>query len=101
VDADPLCESRTTFRLARELFSAMDRVERRLAERGGFPLPVLLVHGGADRLVPTATTADAGAYPSVERRVYPDVRHEPHHDPIAGERIVDEMIGWLRERLAR
>ena len=100
VDADPLCESRTTFRLARGLFSAMDRVERRLAERGGFPLPVLLVHGGADRLVPTATTAYAGAYPSVERRVYPDVRHEPHHDPIAGARIVDEMIGWLRERLA-
>ena len=100
VDADPLCESRTTFRLARGVFAAMDRVERRLAAEGGFPLPVLLVHGGADRLVPTATTAHSGAYPSVERRVYPDVRHEPHHDPIAGGRIVEEMIGWLRERLA-
>ena len=100
VDADPLCESRTTFRLARGVFSAMDRVERRLAAQGGFPLPVLLVHGGADLLVPTAATAYAGGYPSVERRVYPDVRHEPHHDPIVGGRIVDDMIGWLRERLA-
>lgn len=99
VAADPLCESRTTFRLARRLFSAMDRVERRLAAQGGFPLPVLLVHGGADTLVPTATTAYAGAYPSVERRVYPDVRHELHHDPVDGPRIVDEMTGWLRERL--
>ena len=100
VDADPLCEPRTTFRLGTRLFSAMDRVRSRLAEQGGFPLPVLLVHGGADTLVPTATSAYAGAYPSVERRVYPDVRHEPHHDPIAGPGIVDEMIGWLRERLA-
>jgi alpha-beta hydrolase superfamily lysophospholipase len=97
--ADPLCESRTSFRLAREIFAAMDRVRRRLADRGGFPLPVLLVHGGADRLVPTGTSAFAGAYPSVERRVYPDVRHELHHDPQDGARIVDEMTAWLRERL--
>ena len=100
VAADPLCESRTTFRLGNGIFRAMDRVRARLAERGGFPLPVLLVHGGADPLVPTASSAFAGAYPSVERRVYPEVRHEPHHDPIAGTRIVDEMIDWLRERLA-
>ena len=36
---------------------------------------------------------------SVERRVYPDVRHELHHDPVDGARIVDEMTDWLRERL--
>ena len=99
VAVDPLCEARTTFRLGSGLFGAMDRVRDRLAERGGFPLPLLLVHGGADTLVPTATSAFAGAYPSVERRVYPDVRHEPHHDPIDGTRIVDDMITWLRERL--
>ena len=99
VDADPLCETRTSLRLARGIFAAMDRVRDRLAERGGFPIPVLLVHGGADQLVPTATSAFAAAYPSVERRVYADVRHEPHHDPIDGARIVDDMTGWLRERL--
>jgi alpha-beta hydrolase superfamily lysophospholipase len=97
--ADPLCESRTSFRLTREIFAAMDRVRARLADRGGFPLPVLLVHGGADRLVPTEASAFAGAYPSVERRVYPDVRHELHHDPQDGARIVDEMTAWLREQL--
>jgi alpha-beta hydrolase superfamily lysophospholipase len=99
VAADPLCESRTSFRLGHELFKAMGRVRSRLAERGGFPLPVLLVHGGADPLVPTEMSAFAGAYPSVERRVYPDVRHELHHDPVDGARIVGEMIAWLRERL--
>ena len=99
-DADPLCESRTTFRLGSGLFRAMDRVHEQLADRGGFPLPVLVVHGGADTLVPTETSAFTAAYPSVERRVYPGVRHEPHHDPIEGARIVDEMAGWLRDRLA-
>ncbi len=96
---DPLSEPRTTFRLGRDLFRAMDRVRARLAERDGFPLPVLLVHGGSDTLVPTASTAFLAAFPSVERRVYPDVRHEPHHDPFLGARIVDEMTAWLRERL--
>jgi acylglycerol lipase len=99
VAADPLCEARTSFRLGHGIFRAWDRVRGRLAERGGFPLPVLPVHGGADRLVPTETSAFAAAYPSVERRVYPDVRHEPHHDPMDGPRIVEEMTGWLRERL--
>jgi alpha-beta hydrolase superfamily lysophospholipase len=99
VAADPLCESRTSLRLASRLFEAMDRVRERLAERGGFPLPVLLIHGTADTLVPTGTSAYAGAYPSVERRLYPDVRHEPHHDPVEGARVVDEMTAWLRERL--
>jgi alpha-beta hydrolase superfamily lysophospholipase len=99
VAADPLCETRTSFRLANGLFRAMDRVRSRLAERGGFPLPVLLVHGGADPLVPTETSAFAGAYPSVEPRVYPDVRHEPHHDPVDGTRIVDEMTDWFREQV--
>ena len=99
VAGDPLCESRTSFRLASGVFRAMDRVRGRLAERGGFPLPVLLIHGGADTLVPTETTAFASAYPSVDRRVYPGVRHEPHHDPVDGARIVGEMTDWLRERL--
>ncbi len=98
--ADPLSEPRTTLRLGALLFSAMDRVRRRLAARNGFLLPVLVVHGGDDRLVPTASTAFLEAYPSVERRVYPGVRHEPHHDPIDGARIVDEQIGWLRDHLA-
>lgn len=98
-DPDPLGVATTTGRLGHLLFRAMDRVKARLAERNGFPVPTLVVHGGDDTLVPTASTAFLEQFPSVERRVYPDVRHEPHHDPFEGERIVAEMIDWLRERM--
>lgn len=98
-DPDPLGVSHTTARLGHQLFGAMDRVNARLEADGGFPLPTLVVHGGGDRLVPTASTAFLERFPTTERRVYPGVRHEPHHDPLDGERIVDEMIDWLRERM--
>jgi acylglycerol lipase len=97
---DPLSVHRTTAQLGNEIFRATGRVRERLTDQGGFPLPVLLVHGGADALVPTVSTERAGTYPSVERRVYPDVRHEAHHDPFDGERIVEEQIAWLRARLS-
>jgi alpha-beta hydrolase superfamily lysophospholipase len=98
-DPDPLSVSHTTGRLGHLLFRAMDRVNARLKADGGFPLPTLVVHGGDDRLVPTASTASLERFPTTERRVYPGVRHEPHHDPLDGARIVDEMIDWLRERM--
>lgn len=97
---DPLGVDRTTGRLGHLLFGAMDRVQERLAARGGFPIPTLVVHGGDDTLVPTASTAFLERFVTTERRVYPGVRHEPHHDPLDGERIVDEIVAWLRERMA-
>jgi acylglycerol lipase len=98
-DADPLSVDHTTARLGRLLFDAMDRVNAGLGSGGGFGLPTLVVHGGDDTLVPTSSTAFLERFPTTERRVYSGVRHEPHHDPFDGERIVDEMIGWLRTRM--
>jgi alpha-beta hydrolase superfamily lysophospholipase len=98
-DPDPLSVSRTTGRLGHLLFVAMDRVNARLVEDDGFALPTLVLHGGDDRLVPTASTAFLEQFPTTERRVYPGVRHEPHHDPFDGERIVDQTVAWLREQM--
>jgi acylglycerol lipase len=98
-DPDPLSVPRTTARLGRYLFDAMDRVNAGLEARNGFPLPTLVVHGGDDTLVPTASTAFLERFPTTERRVYPGVRHEPHHDPFEGVRIVDEMSAWLQDRM--
>ncbi|HYN48049.1 MAG TPA: alpha/beta fold hydrolase [Candidatus Nanopelagicales bacterium] len=98
-DHDALAVSYTTTRLGHFLFRAMDRVNARLEADGGFPMPTLVVHGGGDTLVPTASTAFLERFPTTERRVYPGVRHEPHHDPVDGERIVVEMIAWLRDQM--
>jgi alpha-beta hydrolase superfamily lysophospholipase len=98
-DPDPLSVSYTTARLGHQVFEAMDRVNARLESDGGFPLPTLVVHGGDDTLIPTASTAFLERFPTTERRVYPGVRHEPHHDPFDGERIVGEMIDWLQGRM--
>lgn len=98
-DPDPLAVTHTTVRLGHHLFRAMNRVNARLEADGGFALPALVVHGGDDRLVPTASTAFLERFATTERRVYPGVRHEPHHDPLDGERMVSEMIAWLRERM--
>lgn len=96
---DELSVPRTTARLGQELFEAMRRVNERLAARDGFPMPTLIVHGGADTLVPTASTAFLARYTTTERRVYEGVRHEPHHDPFDGARIVDEITSWLRDQM--
>ena len=98
-DPDPLGVDRTTARLGHLLFRAMGRVRARLEAANGFPLPTLVVHGGDDTLVPTASTAFLERFPTTERRVYPGVRHEPHHDPFDGERIVAEVVDWLRARM--
>jgi acylglycerol lipase len=98
-EPDPLAVNRTTARLGHYLFSAMDRVNARLEAADGFAQPTLVVHGGDDTLVPTASTAFLERFPTTERRVYPGVRHEPHHDPFDGARIVDEMTAWLLGRM--
>lgn len=98
-DPDPLSVGHTTARLGHLMFSAMDRVNAALMAAGGFALPTLVVHGGDDRLVPTASSAFLERFPATERLVYPGVGHEPHHDPLDGERIVGEMITWLREKM--
>ncbi len=94
-DPDPLAVTTTTARLGHLLFGAMDRVHERLEAANGFGQPTLVVHGGDDTLVPTASTAILERFPTTERRVYPGVRHEPHHDPFDGRRIVDEIAAWL------
>jgi acylglycerol lipase len=98
-DPDSLALGHTTARLGHHLFRAMDRVNARLHADGGFALPTLVVHGGDDRLVPTASTEFLERFPTTERRVHPGVRHEPHHDPFDGEPIVGEMTDWLRAEM--
>jgi len=93
--ADPLVSSKTTTRLGAEIVAAARRVNARIAAGERFPCPVLVLHGDADAIVPTASTSALGGVPGVERRVLPGVRHEPHNDP-DGAAIMDDVVAWMR-----
>ena len=93
--ADPLVETKTTTRYGSELFSAMKRVRGAL---DGLDVHTLVLHGAADTIVPPQGSAILGDLESVERRLYPAMRHELFNEP-EGPEIVDEIIGWVGERL--
>ncbi len=77
----------------------VEQARVRAAAPGGFGVPTLVLHGEADRLVPADASAILADAPLVERRTYPDLRHELHNEP-EGPAIVDEIVAWLRQRTA-
>ena len=96
VAQDRACATTTTTRFGAEGLAEQARV--RHAYRGlGSTLPILVLHGLDDGLVPPAASEILAALPNVERRTYPGLRHELHNEP-EGPTIVDGIITWLRER---
>lgn len=95
--SDPLNQHKSTVRFARAAFAEQRRVAAGLAR---LSIPTLVVHGGEDQLVPTATSAALEGRPGVTRRVYPGFRHELHNEP-DGPRVVNDVITWVRERASR
>jgi acylglycerol lipase len=93
---DPLVQPRSTARLGAQLFAAMKRARAQLAR---VKVPTLVIHGGADTLVPTAVSEPLGNVPGVERRVLPLLRHETLNEP-EGPEIVAQIVAWLRAGVA-
>lgn len=94
--ADPLVSRKATVQLGNELFEAMGRA-RQCHRRIG--IPTLVMHGGADPVAPPAATAGMVENPLVERRLYPELRHEIFNEP-EGPQLVDEVIAWVRSHLS-
>ena len=94
---DPSCVKVSTARFGALALAEQARV--RAGAPKGFGIPTLVIHGEADRLVPVGASAVLEDAPLVERRTYPELRHELHNEP-EGPAIVDEIIAWLRERSA-
>jgi len=92
---DPLNVHRSTVGFGIRAFAEQERVRGAL---GRLRVPTLVIHGGEDRIVPTATTALLGELSGVTRRVYPGLRHEVHNEP-QGLSVLDDVIGWLRATL--
>ena len=92
---DPLALTRTTVRLGDILFERMERVGRSLDM---YTARTLVLHGGADSLVPPEVSAPLGQRPTVERRVYPGIRHGSINEP-EGVGIVEDIAAWIRARV--
>ena len=94
---DPLFHRLGTARLATEVEATIARM-RRLRE---FPVPLLLIHGGADRMVPPEGTRtfvaglDGGDSTYLE---YPDGYHALTAD-IGKERVLADLTRWLERHL--
>lgn len=93
--SDPLVIERSTTKLGAELFAAMERTRRAMTS---LTLPTLVLHGGADTIVPPTATVELGNQPGVERRLYPRLRHELFNEP-EGPDIVADVIAWIDSRL--
>lgn len=89
--ADPQVLTKATMRLGAGLFSAQDRV---VAALGSLTVPTLVIHGGIDTLVPTESSAMLASLPTVERRVFGDLRHETFNEP-EGPSVIAEVIDWI------
>jgi alpha-beta hydrolase superfamily lysophospholipase len=78
-----------------ELLRAMKRARSQV---GRLRVPTLVIHGGADALVPTAVSEPLAGVAGVERRVLPNLRHEVLNEP-EGPEVVAAIVEWLRSHV--
>ncbi len=96
--SDPLNMHVGTPRLATESFTAIDWTNAHAAD---LQLPLLIIHGEADPIVPPASSArffDATGSADKQRFSYPNVVHESHNDLGWEQRVVD-VVDWLDAHL--
>lgn len=96
--ADPLFHRVGTARLSTEVTAAIARVQD-AAPR--FPLPLLLLHGSADRMVVPDGSREFIArvgHPDHELREYPDAYHVLFAD-VGRERVLTDLEQWIAARL--
>ncbi len=97
--ADPLVHSTMTSSFAVEMVAA---VERTGAGGADVRVPVLLLHGEADRLCPvdaSRTFAAALVTEGSEIKTYPELYHEIFNEP-EQEAVFADALAWLEKRLA-
>lgn len=95
--SDPLVHRRASLGFA---FDAVTAVEQVKASAGRFPLPLLIVHGGDDRIAFLHGSQEfaAGHVGDCTLRVYDGVFHSVEHEPEHGM-IIDDVLAWMGERV--
>jgi acylglycerol lipase len=90
--ADPLNVHASTARFGVLAFAEQRRVTEALDR---LTIPTLVIHGGDDALVPTASSAVFEGRQGVTRHVFEGLRHETHNEPDR-ERVLDAVVAWIR-----
>lgn len=93
--ADPLVFPVATPRFGAALNEEMERLQSLMHDPG---MPTFVFHGGQDSIVPPQGSAHLADLPSVERKLFPSLRHETMNEP-EGSEIVAEIIDWIRQRI--
>jgi alpha-beta hydrolase superfamily lysophospholipase len=95
---DPLFHRRGTARLSTEVTQAIERVQ---AQAEALAVPVLILHGSADRMVPPDGSREFFRklrYPDREFREYPEGYHGLFAD-IGHEEVLGDVGRWMEERV--
>ncbi|MDH3306713.1 MAG: lysophospholipase [Acidimicrobiia bacterium] len=90
--ADPLVHTKMTNRLGAEILETMESV----ASSAPPTMPTLVIHGGADTIVPARFSAHLAD--TTERKLYAQLRHELFNEP-EGPEVVADVIAWLRRQI--
>ncbi len=93
--ADPLNVHSTTARLGAVLLGAQGQA---IADLARISVPTLVIHGGSDQLVPTASSEVFAGRPATERRVYPGLAHETLNEP-EGPQVAGDVAAWIEAHL--
>ncbi len=93
--ADPLVHTgRMVARTGSEIMLGAAAMPARLR---GLTLPLLVLHGGEDRLMPPSASEvvrqHAGS-PDLTVRIWDGLYHEPHNEP-EKEQVLDDVVAWL------
>jgi alpha-beta hydrolase superfamily lysophospholipase len=94
---DPLFHRKGTARLSTEVTAAIDRVQDGAA---GFPVPVLVLHGAADRMVPpdgSRRFLAATGQPDRTLIEYPEAYHALLAD-VGGDQVLRDIAEWMTHR---
>jgi alpha-beta hydrolase superfamily lysophospholipase len=87
----------STVRFASLGFAAQERVRQAVSGLERAPIPLLVLHGTGDTLVPPRASEPFEKLAGARRIVYPELRHELHNEP-EGPAVIADIVGWLRER---
>ena len=93
-DEDPLVHGQASARWGTE---SLDTIEWIKAHTSDFHLPLLMIHGGADRIDAAEGSRrffEAVPYSDKELRIYPEAFHEAHND-LNWEEVVRDVERWI------